>query len=114
MAVSALSPTLLPKLKRNVVGKSRVQRSGNPRIDYDIFQIHAVVARGTLILAEHSGDKRDFSQGMVGRFPCGMPALIDEAFTALQTILSKIPPNDRSVLRRYRIPRDTTHAQLVN
>ncbi|KAF8622316.1 hypothetical protein AX15_007125 [Amanita polypyramis BW_CC] len=37
--------------------------------------IHAVVARGTLIVAEHSGDKRDFSQ-------------------ALQTILSKIPPND--------------------
>ncbi|KAK2467639.1 hypothetical protein APHAL10511_000494 [Amanita phalloides] len=37
--------------------------------------IHAVVARGVLILAEHSGDKRDFSQ-------------------ALQTILSKIPPND--------------------
>jgi len=40
--------------------------------------IHAVVARGTLILAEHSGDKRDFSQ-------------------ALQTILSKIPPNDNKL-----------------
>lgn len=111
--MSVLSPTLLPTLKRDVPGKSQVQRTGDVRIAHK-FQIHAVVARGTLILAEHSGDKRDFSQGIVGRFPCGMPILIDEALTALQTILSKIPPNDRSVLRRYRIPRDTPHAQLVN
>lgn len=37
--------------------------------------IHAVVSRSTLIIAEHSADKRDFSQ-------------------ALQTILPKIPLND--------------------
>ncbi|KAJ7182810.1 VAMP/synaptobrevin-like protein [Mycena crocata] len=37
--------------------------------------IHALVARGSTILAEHQAGKRDFSQ-------------------ATQTILSKIPPND--------------------
>ncbi|KAJ7621317.1 VAMP/synaptobrevin-like protein [Roridomyces roridus] len=37
--------------------------------------IHALVARGSVILAEHQAGKRDFSQ-------------------ATQTILSKIPPND--------------------
>jgi len=37
--------------------------------------IHALVARGTIILAEHQAGKRDFSQ-------------------ATQTILSKIPPNN--------------------
>ncbi|KIM43750.1 hypothetical protein M413DRAFT_443656 [Hebeloma cylindrosporum] len=37
--------------------------------------IHALVAKGTTILAEHQSGKRDFSQ-------------------ATQTILSKIPPND--------------------
>jgi len=37
--------------------------------------IHALVARGPTVLAEHQGDKRDFSQ-------------------ATQTILSKIPPNN--------------------
>jgi len=37
--------------------------------------IHALVARGTTILAEHQSGKRDFSQ-------------------ATQTILSKIPPNN--------------------
>jgi vesicle-associated membrane protein 7 len=37
--------------------------------------IHALVAQGRTILAEHQGDARDFSQ-------------------ATQTILSKIPPND--------------------
>jgi len=37
--------------------------------------IHAVVARNTVILAEHQAGKRDFAQ-------------------AVQTILSKIPPND--------------------
>jgi len=37
--------------------------------------IHALVARGNAILAEHQAGKRDFSQ-------------------ATQTILSKIPPND--------------------
>ncbi|OBZ78383.1 hypothetical protein A0H81_01982 [Grifola frondosa] len=37
--------------------------------------IHALVARGSIILAEHQGGQRDFSQ-------------------ATQTILSKIPPNN--------------------
>ncbi|KAG8919564.1 hypothetical protein FRC02_001556, partial [Tulasnella sp. 418] len=37
--------------------------------------IHALVARGSIILAEHHSGKRDFSQ-------------------AVQTILSKIPPNN--------------------
>jgi len=37
--------------------------------------IHALVARGTVVLAEHSAGKRDFSQ-------------------ATQTILNKIPPNN--------------------
>jgi len=37
--------------------------------------IHALVARGSVILAEHQAGKRDFSQ-------------------AIQTILSKIPPNN--------------------
>ncbi|TFK67211.1 VAMP/synaptobrevin-like protein [Pluteus cervinus] len=39
------------------------------------MQIHALVARGQVILAEHQAGKRDFSQ-------------------AVQTILSKIPPNN--------------------
>ncbi|KAI9465816.1 vesicle-associated membrane protein, partial [Lactarius psammicola] len=61
--------------------------------------IHALVAQGSTILAEHQAGKRDFSQGQFGAMMNGCRIRLQYNLTrcsmiATQTILSKIPPNN--------------------
>jgi vesicle-associated membrane protein 7 len=59
------------------------------------------VAHGSTILAEHQAGKRDFSQGMLTFFfwLYWKRSITDKLCAATQTILSKIPPNDRCGIR---------------
>jgi hypothetical protein len=62
-------------------------------IQLSLFQIHALVARDSTILAEHQAGKRNFSQGR--HFSKSSVIYLTYSAPATEKILSKIPPNDR-------------------
>ena len=62
---------------------------------FNYSQIHALVARGSVILAEHRAGERDFSQGTYAAHHSDTyRAIMCFIYLATQTILSKIPPNN--------------------
>ena len=86
--------TRLPNAGHNVAGTFCIRRS-------DHFSCHL---SDTYCSSQRRSDfGRAFGRqarllaGYVGRFPRGMHVPIDEVCIALQTVLSKIPPNDKYI-----------------